>query len=166
MVNLSKTIAILSTAILLGSCGCLHHLPPAENNVNVKDSLVINYRDSTIFHHKTVNKDYTGLLDTLRIQGEHSSMKAYADTSKFMINGELTEEPFKERIVYKDKIHYKDSIQYVKEPYPVEVVKEKKVVPKWCWWLLVFVLLESVVYAVKIYLKISKVDISSLLKKR
>ena len=93
-------------------------------------------------------------------------MTAYADTSNFTINGELNENPYKERVVYRDRIQYRDSIQYVKEPYPVEVVKEKKVVPKWCWWLLVFIVLELLVFAVKIYLKLKKVDISSLLKKR
>lgn len=161
-----KFFAILSTIILLGSCSCFKHIPREEVHIVIKDSTVVNIKDSTVFHHKTVNRDYAGLLDTLRIQGEHSSMKAYADTSKFTIKGELTEEPvkeqFKEKIVYRE---HRDTLWREKE-VPVEVVKEKKVVPKWCWRLLVFVAIEFLVFAAWIYIKISKVDISSLFKKR
>ena len=96
-------------------------------HVVIKDSTVVNIKDSTVFHYKTVNRDYAGLLDTLRIQGEHSSMKAFADTANFTIKGELTEEPvkeqFKEKIVYRER---RDTLWREKE-VPVEVVKEKKV---------------------------------------
>ena len=122
-----KFFAILSTIILLGSCSCFKHIPREEVHIVIKDSTVVNIKDSTVFHHKTVNRDYAGLLDTLRIKGAHSSMTAFADTANFTINGQLNEDPYKERVVYRDRIQYRDSIQYVKEPYPVEVVKEKKV---------------------------------------
>lgn len=147
---MKKIFTIISTCLLLGGCVVYRYLP-AENNTTVRDSVAINYKDSTIIHHKTVNRDYAGLLDSLKIKGTHSSMKAYADTSNFTIKGELIEDPIKERIVYRDKIQYRDSIQYVKEPVPYEV--EKKIVPKWCWYLLVFVAVELLVFAVLIYFK-------------
>ena len=159
-----RILAFISTILILGSCTVYKYLP-AENHTAARDSVCITFKDSTIFHHKTVNRDYRGLLDTLRIKGTHSSMTAFVDTANFTINGELNEDLYKERVVYRDRIQYRDSIQYVEKPYPVEVVKEKKVVPKWCWWLLVFVAVEFLVYAVWIYLKFSKVDIRSLLKK-
>lgn len=146
-----KKILTIISLIILTSCGLCHHLPP-ETNVSVRDSVVINYKDSTILHHKTVNKDYAGLLDTLRIQGEHSSMTAYADTTKFMIKGELVEEPFKERVIWKTKTEYKDSIKIVKEPYPVE--KPVKYIPKFFWGTFVFSVLVLLLFGVKIYLKI------------
>lgn len=122
-------------------------------HVVIKDSTVVNIKDSTVFHHKAVNRDYAGLLDTLSIQGEHSSMKAFADTANFTIKGELTEEPakeqFKEKIVYRER---RDTLWREKE-VPVEVVKEKKVVPKWCWWLLLVNVLGALVFGVKIFLK-------------
>lgn len=158
-----KFISLFVSIVLLGSCGICNHLP--QEHIVVRDSVAVSYRDSVVLHHKTVNRDYVGLLDTLRIQGEHSSMKAFADTSKFTIKGELIEQPYKERIVYKDRIQYKDSIQYVKEPYPVEVVKEKKYVPKIYKWSLAFSIAVLLILAGWIYAKISKADILSLFKK-
>lgn len=149
----SKYLVILSTA-LLTSCGCLHHLPPAENNVTVKDSVRIEIKDSTVLHYKTVNRDYTGLLDTLKISGEHSHMTAFADTTNFTIKGELQEDPFEEKIKYVDRIQFRDSIKVEKIPYPVEVVKEKKYIPKFFWGTLVFSVLVLLLFGVKIYLKI------------
>lgn len=161
-----RILAFISTILILGSCSCFKHIPREEVHVVIKDSTVVNIKDSTVFHYKTVNRDYAGLLDTLRIQGEHSSMKAFADTANFTIKGELTEEPvkeqFKEKIVYRER---RDTLWREKE-VPVEVVKEKKVVPKWCWRLLVFDVVLLLVFAAWIYLKFSKVDIRSLLKKR
>ena len=150
---MKKFFTIISTCLLLGGCVVYRYLP-AENNTTVRDSVAITFRDSTIYHHKTVNRDYAGLLDSLKIKGVHSSMKAYADTSNFTIKGELIEDPIKERIVYRDKIQYRDSIQYVKEPYPVEVVKKEKYIPKFFWGTFVFSVLVLLVFAVNIYLKI------------
>ena len=135
-------------------------------HIVIKDSTVVNIKDSTVFHHKTVNRDYTGLLDTLRIQGEHSSMKAFADTSKFTIKGELTEEPvkeqFKEKIVYRE---HRDTLWREKE-VPVEVEKPVKYVPKIYKWSLAFSIAVLLILGIGIYLKISKVDILSLFKKK
>lgn len=148
-----RILAFISTILILGSCSCFKHIPREEVHVVIKDSTVVNIKDSTVFHHKTFNRDYAGLLDTLRIQGEHSSMKAFADTANFTIKGELTEEPakeqFKEKIVYRE---HRDTLWREKE-VPVEVVKEKKVVPKWCWWLLFINVLGALVFGVKIFLK-------------
>lgn len=140
--------------ILTLICSCSPKIYPPSEHIVIRDSVSVTFKDSTIYHHKTVNKDYAGLLDSLRIQGEHSSMLAYADTTHFIIKGELREEPikvqFKEKIIFRE---HRDTI-YVKVPVTVEVIKEKKVVPKWCWYLLEFVALVALVYAVKIYLKI------------
>lgn len=157
-----KFFAILSTILILGSCGICNHLP--QEHIVVRDSVAVSYKDSTIYHHQTVNKDYTGLLDTLRIQGIHSSMKAFADTTHFTIKGELKEEPIKERI--REKIVYRehrDTLWREKE-IPVEVEKIKEVVPRWAWYLLALFVLEAIYIGIRIYIKL-KLDNPSLLKK-
>ena len=163
---MKKIISIISTCIILGSCSCFKHVPREEVHIVIKDSTVVNIKDSTVFHHKTVNRDYAGLLDTLRIKGAHSSMTAFADTSNFTIKGELTEEPvkeqFKEKIVY---MEHRDTLWREKE-VPVEVEKPVKYVPKIYKWSLAFSIAVLLIFAAWIYLKISKVDIRSLLKKR
>lgn len=139
---MTKILTFISAILILGSCTVYKYLP-SETETKVRDSVVVNYIDSVIYHHRTVNRDYKGLLDTLMIKGTHSSMTAFADTANFTINGELNEDPYKERVVYRDRIQYRDSIQYVKEPYPVEVVKEKKVhywYEKYLWIISILVL--------------------------
>ena len=155
--------SIICILILLVSCSPKIY-PPSEH-INIRDSVAVSFRDSVIYHHQTVNKDYAGLLDSLRIQGEHSSMLAYADTTHFIIKGELKEEEIKQQ--FKEKIVYKEhrDTTYIEKPIPYEVEKIKEVVPKWCWWLLVFDVVLLLVFAAWIYIKISKVDSSSLLKK-
>ena len=137
---------------ILGSCSPKVY-PPSEHIV-IRDSVAVSYRDSVVLHHQTVNKDYAGLLDSLRIQGKHSSMLAYADTTHFIIKGELKEEEIKQQ--FKEKIIYREhrDTTYIEKPIPYEVEKIKEVVPKWCWWLLVIVAAEVVVFAAKIYIKI------------
>ena len=103
MFDIQRLFSILLIFTLF-SCSPKIVYVPIETNTSTKDSVEIRYVDSTIFHHQTVNKDYTGLLDTLRIQGEHSSMSAYADTSNFTIKGELKEEPFKESLQVQNRI--------------------------------------------------------------
>ena len=164
---MTKIITFISTILILGSCTVYKYLP-AENQTKVRDSVVVNYIDSVIYHHRTVNRDYRGLLDTLRIKGTHSSMTAFADTSNFTINGELNEEPYKERVVYRDRIQYRDSIQYVEKPYPVEVIKEKKIHYKYEKWLWFISMIALAYFGYKFYrfiLRFSGADIGSLFKK-
>lgn len=116
---------------------------------NYVDSLVI--RDTTVIHTETRIKDYTIIPDTLKLEGAHSSAKAYVDTTNKMLAGELKEKPWKEKIVYKDKLVYRDSI--VTKEVPVEVEVVKKVVPKWCWYSLGLNLLFLLILALKIWLK-------------
>ena len=121
----------LSIILLIGLISCSPKIVyvPIETSTNVRDSVVTRIVDSTIYHHKTVNKDYSNLLDTLHIYGEHSSMSAYADTATFTIKGELNEDPYVQKIVYRDRWKFRDSLVYVEKPVPVEVEKPVRYVP-------------------------------------
>lgn len=147
-----KLVNIFLFAVIFTACSPKVY-PPSEH-INIRDSIAVSFRDSVIYHHQTVNKDYAGLLDTLKISGEHSSMVAFTDTTHFIIKGELKEEEIKQQ--FKEKIVYKEhrDTTYIEKPIPYEVEKIKEVIPKWSWWLLVIVAAEVVVFAVKIYIKI------------
>ena len=100
---------------------------------------------------KSVYKDYTGLLDTLKIQDERATMTAWADTSKNILAGKLEVQPSENRtrIEYKDReVH--DTL-YLKEPYPVEV--EKVVAPKLYPWSLAFNFLVLAIIGIWIWFK-------------
>ena len=95
-------------------------------------------------------------------------MKAFADTTHFIIKGELKEEPIKEQI--REKIVYKehrDTI-YIKEPYPVEIKKEVKVhywYEKYLWFISLLALAYLGFKFYKFIMRFSGVDIGSILKK-
>ena len=130
----AKTSAICGAIIiLLAGCKTIYVPVPATTSttVNVKDSTVWNIKDSVRITEKSRYKDYGDLLKTLKIDGNRSHMTAWIDTTKNIINGELIEDPVKEktRIEYRDKYIYKDSIQLVEKPIPIEVPVEVKYVP-------------------------------------
>jgi len=153
-----KKIFLLFGLVLFVSCGIFKPVPPqTSTTVTVRDSTIIHIKDSVRVIEKSIYKDYTGLLDTLKIKNEgRASMTAWADTSKNIIAGELVTEPIEEKtkILYRDRIVVRDSIQ-VKE-VPVEVPVEKEVVPRWCWRLLFFNILLLVGFGVWVFLKIKK----------
>lgn len=156
---------LLTIAIAATACGTLHNVPKEEVHIVVKDSTVVNIKDSINWIPKERIIDVVAQYDTLNLETSLAFAQSYVDTTTHTLKGKIeNKEGVKTKYVYKTKIEYRDSV-VVKE-VPVEAVKEKKVVPKWCWRLLVFVAIEFLVFAAWIYLKISKVDISSLLKKR
>lgn len=132
------TVAPLATLTLvcglaMGSCKTIQYIPvETGTTVHIKDSVALHIKDSVRVIEKSVYRDYTGLLDTLSISSSKASMRAWADTSRNMIAGELKTEPIEEKtkIVYKDRVEYRDSLVYKEVPVPVEVEKEVKIVPK------------------------------------
>lgn len=141
--------ALLMTFSVIG-CGTVTHIPVETDHITITnyiDSLRI--KDTTIVHTENLIKDYSGLLDTLYLEGKHSSAVAYADTSKNMLKGELREDKWKERVLYKDRYVYKTDTLVVYEQVPYEVEKPVKFIPsiyKWTFWICIleFVLLIAV----------------------
>ena len=71
------------------------------------------------------------------------------------LNHTLVNKPFKieKEIVYQDRkvVEYRDSVSIKEVPVEVEVIR--KVVPKWCWYLLVLNVLALVAIGIRVYLK-------------
>ena len=137
--------------LLVQSCGLCHHLPP-ETNVSVRDSVRIEIRDSINWIPKERIVDVVPTYDSLKLETSLAKAIAYVDTTTHTLKGSIEnkqgyKEQFKQKIVYKEK---RDTT-IIK--VPVEVVKEKKVVPKWCWRLLVFDVVLLLVFAAWVYFK-------------
>lgn len=131
----AKTSALCGAIIiLLAGCKTIYVPVPSSTSttVNVKDSTVWNIKDSVRITEKSRYKDYGDLLKTLKIDGNRSHMTAWIDTTKNILNGELVEDPVKEKVrtEFRDKYIYKDSIQLVEKPIPIEIPVEVKYVPK------------------------------------
>lgn len=126
--------------------GCKVQYVPVEHTEYVHTIDSVYLRDTTIQYkvEKEYVRDYTGLLDTLDMETSYASARAWLDTSRAMLSGEIRN---KENVIdipvsVKEKVTVRDSIVYQDRPVPVEV--EKVVHPgyeKWLWAWLVFSLL-------------------------
>lgn len=156
----SGAVTLMLAAVLsLGGCKTIQYVPiRTDTQVEVKDSTVFHIKDSVRITERSRWKDYGGLLDTLRIRGNRSEMRAWTDTTNNILNGSLEEDPIEEktRIVYKDRWKVRDSLVYVEKPVPVEVIKEKKIYPKWMVILSILGITLSCFFLFKVYLKFKK----------
>ena len=124
------------------------------------DSTIIQYRDTTIFVEVPVEviREVVPELDTLRMETSLSTSTSYLDTTTRTLKGELKNkiEPI-EKIVYlpsKEHIVYRDSI--VTKEVPIEVQIEKKIIPKWCWYSVIFNVIVLCYILFSIYLTFKK----------
>ena len=142
--------------LLLPSCKTIYVPVGTDTSTNVKDSTVLHIVDSVRYTERSRYKDYGDLLKVLEINGKRSHMRSWVDSTKNVLNGELTEDPIEEKTRIVVKTQYRDSIQTVEKqvPYPVEVVKEKT--PTWSWYSLIFNIVGLLLIGFGIYLKIKK----------
>ena len=136
---------------LFSLVSCRVQYIPVEHTkyVTVRDSVY--FRDTLVQFkvEKEYIRDYTGLLDTLALSTGYADARAWVDTAKSVLAGEIKN---KEKMVnvpvqVKEKAMVRDSIVYKDVPVPVEV--EKVVHPgyeKWLWSWLVLTLLAFIAY--------------------
>lgn len=141
-----KGLLVFIALGMLVNCGTIKYVPVKETEyVTIRDSVY--FRDTTVQFRveKEYVRDYTGLLDTLELNTSYADARAWVDTSRATLAGEIKN---KEKVIdvpvsVKERIVYKDSLVYKDVPVPVEV--EKVVHPKyekWLWmWLFASVLL-------------------------
>ena len=137
------------------SCGPVRYVP-VENKetVNIRDSVVL--RDSTVITYlqKEKIKEIVPELDTLVMNTKYAKSISYLDTTTNTLQGtleQLDSVPVKTKIVFKDRIITQEKI--VEKEIPVEVVREKKVTPKWIWWSLGLNFLIFVIFLLRLKLK-------------
>lgn len=148
----------MAIATLMLGCATIRPVP-VETNTNVqttiKDSLVI-HRD-TITYQVPIESSQAFQVQSSHLETTVAISDAVVDSTG-LLNHTLVNKPIKleKEIVYVDKVvtEYRDSV--VTKEIPVEVEVIRKVVPKWCWWLLVFDVVLLLVFVVKIYLKFKK----------
>lgn len=155
---MKKISAILLILIFLSSCSCFKNVPREEIHYVQKDSIILKIVDSIRIIPVEKVIDIVHTYDTLKLETSLASSTAYVDTTTHTLKGKIENKKGVEKCVkIVEKYTEKCDTIYVKVPVTVEVIKEKKVVPKWCWYLLGFVALVALVYAVKIYLKFRKI---------
>ena len=133
--------------LLLTSCSTIKYVPVKETEyVTVTETLV----DTVIKWVPPIEKTNNETKDTTSTV-ETSLAKSTATVSNGTLHHSIEnkKDSIKTIIVYKDKIVTKTEYKEV----PVEVEVEKKVVPCWCWWLLVINILATIAFAIRLYFR-------------
>ena len=133
--------------LLFASCATIKYVPVKGEDIYHTEYIT---KDSIVYTPVEVIKEVVPELDTLYMETSVAKAKAYLDTNLNTLKGEMKN---KKEIIYKDKIIYRDSIIIQKQEIPVEVEVEKKVVPSWCWLLLVINILTAIVFAIRLYFR-------------
>ena len=157
-VNIAQFIfgLILLVMILFSfiSCGTAQVLAEKETieKIIVKDSLI--YKDSIVYIPQERIVEIVPQLDTLFMDIETASSKAYLDTTNMLLRGELKSKK-KEVVKYQTIIEYRDRVDtvYIKEPQPYEVIKEVKHIPNLFWYSIIFNIIIILFIIFKLYLK-------------
>ena len=153
-----KKILIYMLILLLSSCSTIKYVPIKNDTVtNVKDSIV--WHDSTIVNYITKERvvDIVPQYDTLLLETDYAKSMSYVDTTHHVLRGEIENKdtvPLKKEIKWKEKIIEKEEIKEVE--VPVEVPVEKKIIPKWCWYSVIFNVIVLYYILFRIYLTFKK----------
>ena len=155
---MKKIFAIFLILIFLSSCSCFKHVPREEIHYVQKDSTILKIVDSVRYIPVERYVDIIPEYDTLKLETSLASSTAYVDTTTHTLKGKIENKKGVEKCVkIIEKYVEKCDTIFVKVPVTVEVIKEKKVVPKFFWGTLVYAVLATLLFAVKIYLKFRKI---------
>lgn len=148
----------LILAVFSGVFGCrtIQYVPVVEKEyVTVHDTTVLHADTVKIDVPREVIKEIVPAMDTLKMETGVAEAKAWLDTTSKVLRGQLKNKKssLEKEVFWKERIVYRDSIQYKDKPYPVEVVKERKVVPLFWRIFGVIGILALCYLAFKIYVK-------------
>ena len=152
---MKKISAILSILIFLSSCSCFKNVPREEIHYVQKDSTILKIVDSVRYIPVERYVDIVHTYDTLKMETSLASSTAYVDTNTHTLKGKIENKKGVEKC-YKivEKYVEKCDTIFIKVPVTVEVEKPVKQIPKFFWGTLVYAVLLTLLFAVKIYLKL------------
>lgn len=149
-----KHLLIILGLVTIIGCSTLKEVP-------VQTIEKIEYRDSTIFIRDTIvvpvplekvvhiqPKDTTSVIAT-------SLAKSEAKIEKGMLHHSLEQKgSVKAKIDTFVVVEYVDRV--IEKEVPVKVEVEKKYIPQWCWWVLIYGIVLTLLTAFRIYLNFKK----------
>ena len=152
---MKKIFTILSILIFLSSCSCFKHIPREEIHYVQKDSTILKIVDSIRYIPVERYVDIVHTYDTLKLETSLAQAEAFVDTTTHTLKGKIENKKGVEKCVkIVEKYVEKCDTIYVKVPVTVEVEKPVKYIPNFFWGTLVYAVLVSLLFAVKIYFKL------------
>ena len=95
----------------------------------IKDSIIV--KDSIVYIPQEKIVEVVPHLDTLQMEIETAKAKAYLDTTRMILKGELeSKKATQKEVIEVTKIVEKIDTIKIYEPVPYEVIKEVKYIPK------------------------------------
>lgn len=148
-------ILLVMICVSFVGCGSVKYVP-------VGTDTVIEYRDTTIYLTDTVTIEIPKEVvkeivpeDTISVLST-SLARSEARVEKGMLTHTLEQNgTLKTQIDTIVTIKYVD--RYINKELPIEVVKEVKHIPNWCWWSLIINIVVVLLIVFRIYLKTKKV---------
>lgn len=134
-------------------CSVIKEVPVETiEKIEYRDSLV--YRDSIVYIPQEKIVEIVPQLDTLSMDIEVASSKAYLDTANMVLKGELKSKK-KEVVKYQTIIEYRERIDtvYIKELEPYEVIKTEYKYNNLFWISIIFNIIVILCLAMRLYLK-------------
>ena len=122
-----KILFILFTILVFYSCA-------TKTKIEYVDRDVVKY-ETKIQHDTLINNIHDSVYHTVFQKGDTIYDTKYVEKTKY-----------RDRVVVKTDTCYRDSIQTVIK----ESVKEKQIIPKWCYYLLVFSILFVIFAIIKV----------------
>ena len=122
-----KILFILFTILVFSSCA-------TKREIQYIDRDVVKY-ETKIQHDTLINNIHDSVYHTVFQKGDTIYDTKYVEKTKY-----------RDRVVVKTDTCYRDSIQTVIK----ESVKEKQIIPKWCYYLLVFSIIVIIFAIVKV----------------
>ena len=143
--------------ILTLICSCSPKIYPPSEHIVIRDSVNVIIRDSINWIPKERIVDVVPTYDTLKMETSLASSTAYVDTNTHTLKGKIENKKGVEKCIkIVEKYAEKCDTIFVKVPVTVEVEKPVKYIPKFFWGTLVYAVLVTLLFAVKIYLKFRK----------
>lgn len=154
-----KRIILLVLALSLAACTTVKYIPIKGETIT-KDSIIIETKIDTLEVKLPPERvrDWTGLLDTLRLQTGYAYSTSWVDTTKGILTGTLVnkETPLDVYVPSTHTLEKKDSIIYKEIPVPVEKIEYRT--PKWPWYSLILNIIGFLLVGFSIYLKVKKLN--------
>lgn len=156
--SVSGLVCALCGAFMIASCGTIKEIP-VKTEIIYKDSIRVETKVDTLEVLKTkieTVRDFSGLLDTLKLSTANAEASAWIDTTHNVLKGELKDKDVPVQVTVPSTVetHYRDSIVYQDRPYPVEITKEVRIVPRFWRVSGVFGIVSFILLAVFLFFKL------------
>lgn len=146
-----KNLFLILLMIFLTGCAAVKEIP-------VTDYEKIVYRDSTVYITDTVEVPIPTYIEKVVVPQDTSSVIQgnLSRSEAFIRNGQLNhslEEKGSVKVVYDTVVTVQYVDRIVERDNIVEVEIEKKYIPDWCWWCLIYAIILTLLVAFYAYLR-------------